>query len=292
MKSAVSLFPCLAAILLTVSACGDKQPGEDAVVVVNGHEITETELNHELSKRGIPASADPALRRAAVEAIVNRRLLVDMAIDRELDRTPEYILEEERMREMLLAESAMQWLAPNSGEADAEAIETLLESNLAGGQRTIFAVNTLQFQRPEDAALMQELSDASSLAEIQAHLTEADINPASARLTWDSATMPPELFGQVSGLPNGELFLIPMNEGMLAGVIADRRQLSLSPDEARALASSAVAEREVRGRLESWLQDARRSAEISYGEDYGPESVQDEEQPEEESAATTADAEA
>ena len=271
MKRAVFLFPCLTGILLTVSACGSKQPGEDAVVVVNGHEVTQTELDHELAKQGITGEVDPAVRRAAIEAIINRKLLADLAIERELDRTPEHILDEERMREMLLAENAMRWLAPNSGQPDAEAVEAMVEGNLASGQRTIFLVDSLQFQRPDDRTLMQRLTAASTFAEIRNRLADAGVEAVGGRLTWDSAQMSPELYSQVSGLPDGEPFLIPMGEGMMAGVVVEKRRMSMSPEQTRALAASAVSQRTALERVQNWLTNARYSAEITYGEGFAPE---------------------
>lgn len=273
MKRDVFLFPGLAGILLAVSSC-DKQPGEDAVAVVDGYEITEAEVNHELSKQGIPEAADPNLRRAAVEAIINRRLLADLAVDRELDRTPEFILEEKRMRDMLLAESAMRSIAPESSQSDSAALDALLKSNFAAGQRTLFAVDSLQFRRPEDRTLMQKLRAASSFAEIRRLLDQAEIDASGARLTWDSATISPELFAQVNGLPDGEPFLIEQGEGMLAGVVVDKRRQTLTPEQTRALATAAVAQQKVMERVQNWVTNARLSAEISYGEGYGPQSGQ------------------
>lgn len=290
MKSAAFLFPGLAGILLTVSSCGSKQPGEDAVAVVNGHEITETELNHELAKQGMPESADLAIRRAAVEAIINRRLLADMAIERELDRTPEHILDEKRTRELLLAESAMRLLAPSSGQPDAEAIEAMVDGNLAAGQRTIFLVDSLQFQRPSDRTLMQRLTAASTFAEIQSRLAEAGIEAVGGRLTWDSAQMSPELYSQVSGLPDREPFLIPMGEGMMAGVVVDKRRQTLTPEQTRALATSAVTQRTAMERVQNWLTNARLSAEVTYGKGFAPEGGESEGEAGNEPAAATADA--
>ena len=82
--------------------------------------------------------------------------------------------------------------------------------------------------------------------------------------------MTPELYGQVSGLPEGEPFLIPMGEGMMAGVVVQTRRMSMSPEETRALAASAVTQRTALERVQNWLTNARYSAEINYGEGFAP----------------------
>ena len=97
----VSLI-ALASVSLTIAGCQKKAEGQ-VVAVVNGEEITLTELNAEISELNVPESADKELVRSRVlQRMVDRRLLVQAAKEAGLDRDPEYLTQERRMREQLL----------------------------------------------------------------------------------------------------------------------------------------------------------------------------------------------
>ncbi len=271
-RRAPLLLAALASLVLTLAGCGSKEPGEDAVATVDGYEITLAEFNHELAESGVRDSENPAARQAALAAIINRKLLSGMAQETELDRTPDYILKEQRMRDVLLADAAVRSLAPPRNRTSDEEIAAFLRTNLAGGSaRTIYAVDGLQFARPREAEVMDRLAGAATFEEIQRILSDEEIAARGARLTWDSASLPTEIVRQLSQLPDGEPFLIPEGNGMVAGVIREKRRLALDPAQSRMLAENAVAQQSVRTRVMDWLEQARHSAEIQYGEGFAPD---------------------
>ena len=271
MKFNQLLIPGLAGAMLTLAACNGKKPGEDSVATVDGYEITLPELKQELSESGVQDTDDPVARRAALQAIINRKLLSQLAEKNELDRTPDYILKEQRMHDVLLADAAVKSLAPESSRSNKQQIDAFLNDNLGGGTaRTLYAVDALQFQRPSKPEIMNKLQTSKSLEEIVQILRDAKIQPQAGRLTWDSANMPTELVSQINKLPGSEPFLIPEGNGIVAGVIRDRRQVPIDPKQARALAQAAVSQQTIRTRVTDWLQQSRNSAKINYSEGYAP----------------------
>lgn len=270
MKTRALLFPGLAGMLLALAACGDKQPGEDAVATVNGYEITNAELNNEMAASGVTETADENARRAALQAIINRKLLSDMAAENDLDKTPEFILNQQRMREALLAEAAIRSLAPEGSRARREDVDNYVKNNLAGG-RTIYAIQGLQFPTPSKPGVMDKLGAAHSFEEVQAVLRDNGIEAQSGQMTWDSAAMPSELVQRINALPDGEPFIIPQANGMVAGVIREKRNVPLDANQSRDLAENAVAQQTVRTRVSDWLEQARHNATINYSDGYAPE---------------------
>jgi len=268
------MLASLACLTFLLSACDEQAPGEDTAATVGGYEITLSELNQELAQSGVQDTENPAIRKAALEAIINRKLLAQMAQENELDRTPDYILKEQRMRDVLLAEAAVQSLSPQSGRSGNADVDAFLETNLSqGSARTVYAIEGLQFARPRQAAILAQLGAAASFEEVQRVLADADIASRGGNLTWDSATMPTDLVKQLAALPNGEPFLIPQGDGMVAGVIRDKRVLPLEPAQARAIAEAAVSQQTVRTRIMDWLEQARHGAEIEYGEGFAPDTT-------------------
>lgn len=275
-KTRPLLLAGLAGLVLALGACGGKEPGEDAVATVDGYEITIAELNHELTEGGVQDTQDPAARRAAIEAIINRKLLAGMALDSELDRTPDFILKEQRLRDVLLADAAVQSLAPQGARFNEEDVDAFLETNLEQGRgRTVFAIEGLQFARPKKGEVMEQLGEAKSMGDIVRILRAADIEAQGGNLAWDSATMPTDLVRQLNQLPDGEPFLIPEGNRVVAGVIREKRNLPLEPGQSRKIAESAVEQQTVRARVMDWLEQARHSAEIQYGEGFAPDEPED-----------------
>ena len=274
MRTNPLLLPGLVGLCLALAACGSKEPGEDSVATVNGYEITNSELDHELAERGAAGSQDPAVRKSALEAIINRKLMAAMAEENELDRTPDYILKEQRMRELLLAQAAVDSLSPQGARSDPAEVQDFLQNNLAQGRaRTMFLVDGLQFPLPRDARVVDRLEGAKTFEQLRAVLNAENIDAQTARLTWDSAAMPSDLVRQINSLPAGEPFLIPQDNLMVAGVVRDKRSVDLTPEQSRTLAQSAVAQQTVRKRVNDWLEQARFSAEIQYADGTSPEAT-------------------
>ena len=268
------LLAGLAGTILALAACDSKKPGEDSVATVDGYEVTISELNHELAESGVRDTADPAARRAALQAIINRKLLAKLAQDGELDRTPDFILREQRMQDLLLADAAVQSLAPKDSGGDVEAINSYLKTNLGGGrERTIYAIDGLQFARPDRQDVMDKLTSAHTLEQIRSALRSASIIPQGAKFNWDSAALPTELVSQLNRLPGGEPFLIPQGNNVVAGVILAKQAQPIDPQQARRIAEAAVGQQTIQARVADWLQQARGSATIEYADGFAPDAA-------------------
>src|SRR3546814_15478049 len=96
MNRKISLTFAVAALAL--SGCGKEATGQVAAVV-NGEEITLQEINAELGSRPIPEGVDKkVIQQAALQRLVERRLLAPAARDDELDNTPSHPIPEQKVR--------------------------------------------------------------------------------------------------------------------------------------------------------------------------------------------------
>src|SRR3954471_12848854 len=74
-----------------VAGCHSKPTGQ-VVATVDGDEITLTELNAELATMQVPANADKKqVQNAALERIIERKLLAGAARQDGIDQNPEFI---------------------------------------------------------------------------------------------------------------------------------------------------------------------------------------------------------
>jgi len=101
-----------AAIMLAGTAllagCGNGGEAElekgQVVATVNGKDVTVHELNAELQGVDLPSGAQrKAVEQAALQQVVQRRILADIARERGLDKTPMFLLQEKRAEETILA---------------------------------------------------------------------------------------------------------------------------------------------------------------------------------------------
>jgi len=112
---------------LLLSAC-DSEPKEkksgQALVSINGKEITALQLNDELKRAGV-RSADQfeVASKQLLESLIARQLIVDEAIRNKLDRTPDVMQARERANAQVIAQAYLQGIVskvtkPTKAEID------------------------------------------------------------------------------------------------------------------------------------------------------------------------------
>jgi len=114
-RSQISVW--LVCLTLFGLACGDdeaKVAADPVVAVVNGEEITESELARELAR--LPQSLqgryrDPEQRAGFVDQVVGRRLLMQAARERGIDRDPALRAKLEDLEQRLLVDALQRALA-------------------------------------------------------------------------------------------------------------------------------------------------------------------------------------
>lgn len=261
--------PLVGLLLVTIAACNGKQPGADAVATVNGYEITATELNNELATLGAQNVQDPELRKKALDELISRKLLVALAEERELDQTPNYILNEQRMRELLLADAAVGFLATLNPAVDERKIDAAVDAS--GGVRTIYQVEGLQFQPVDDASILPAIDKASSMDQVRQILTSANVTTKPASSSWDSVAMPPQLVRQLETVPSGKPFVLSSPNGVFAGVVVGEQRQSLDAEQNRRLAETVASQTTTKETVANWLKEAKAKAEVIYSKEMTPE---------------------
>ena len=109
--------------LFALAAC-DKEPTGQVAAVVNGDEITLQEINAELGNAPIPEGVDKkAVQQAALQRILDRRLLAQSAREEDLDKSPEYMLRERQVAVVVIVILAL--LGPAIGNIFSNIVNTL-----------------------------------------------------------------------------------------------------------------------------------------------------------------------
>jgi len=179
---------------------------------VDGQEITQTELQAELV--GVNLPNDPKIRKAAeqqaLQAIIVRKLLAQAARDQGLDKTPAFILQEQRLTDTLLGQDVQTKFAnevPAPSREEAERFVTDHPDIFA--QRKIYTVDQLRMLRPTDPKLMKEIEPLNTLADIESLLTRENIPYKSGNDTIDAVGSNPQLIDAIVKLPPNAVFVYP-----------------------------------------------------------------------------------
>ena len=259
------------ALCLSLTACGKEATGQVAAVV-NGEEITLQEVNAELGNINIPDGVDKkVVQQAALERVVERRLLAQAARDEGLDKTPDYLLRERQLRDALLVQLMSQKTQRAQRVPEQAEIDKFIADNPdMFGNRKIYALDRIQFPLPKDMAQLKALEDDHSMEEVAAHLQELGIKFVRDNAQMDSAQAGKTRMQQIRALPAGEPFIAPENGMVTVAVIKSERAAPLTGDAARPVAVQAIQNQQLTSAMRDRLKQARAAAEIKYQPDFAP----------------------
>lgn len=259
---------------ILISGC-DKKPEGQVAAVVNGDEITLQEINTEIGNANIPAGADSKeVQRAALQRIVERRLLAQSAKEDGLDKTPEYLIRSRQINDALLVQLLGQRAEKSFEVPDQQAINKYMAENpsmFAG--RKMYVVDRIQFGLPSDVAQLKTLESAHSMEEVAKTLNGLGIKFERGAAKMDSAQLGQQRLDQILALPAGEPFVIPENGMVTVAVITGESPLAGSSAEMTAMATQALRRKALTTSLEQRLKQARAKGEIKYQPEFAPKSA-------------------
>lgn len=267
---------------LALAGCGKK--GAEAeiekgqvVATVNGKDITVHELNAELQGAQIPPNVSPEqkkqLERAALQQVVNRKILADIARERGLDKTPMFLLQSKRAEEQILVQMLQRQMSSSVKQPGQTEIATFIAQNPdLFAERKIFTVDQIQFQTPRDPRILAKYQPLKTMEEVEAMLKQDGIQYRRAPAQLDVARANPELVQQVLKMNRDDIFIIPAGQIMVANKITDTKVQPLSGPEAQQLATALIQQRAFNDLLKRDLEPKVKKAEseVKYQAGFAP----------------------
>ncbi len=258
-------------LAIAVSACDKKAEGQ-TVAIVNGEEITAAELNAELTSANLPADADKNEARSRVlQAMIDRRLLVQHARNEGLDKTPEFLNRQRRMTEDLLIGMLASRQANIAQLPSAQDIQRF-QANHPGmfEKREFWNLDQLRFEMPADEQVRAQIAQTKSLDELARLLSANRVSFERAKNRLDTAIVPADLYARLTTLPAGEPFIVPVGKQAVASAIVSREPAAIQGEQARPQAVAAMRRDQARQVMQERLKSLRQSAKIEYQQGYAP----------------------
>ncbi|MCY7281129.1 MAG: SurA N-terminal domain-containing protein, partial [Sphingomonas bacterium] len=242
------------------------------VAIVDGQEITLSELNFELGLANVPPGADKAAARSQVlQSMIDRRLLASQAKQEGVETTPDFISrmrrgEEELLISMLSAQRLKSVALPSVRETDA-----FIASHPAiFANRELWDLNQIQYQAPADAAVQAEIDKTPSFAALAAVLQKNGITVAQQKNRLDTAVVPAELFQKIAALPDGEPFIVRVGDRAIASVIVAREAKPILGEQARPIAAAAMRKEQSAKDMANRVGSLRKASKIEYQKGFAP----------------------
>lgn len=261
----VAALACAGASLLVLSGCGKKAEGQ-VVAIANGDEITAQEVNGEL--QNVPqaeGAQGQAIRNAALQRVIERRLVADLARKDGLADSPEFILRKQKNEEALLAQMLYEKAARNFKAPSAAQVDQFIAANpQAFGSRTLFAIDQIVFPTPPREDVVKALTPAKTMGEVASTLNRLGIKFQRGNVQADSANMPRQIFDRINSEGSKEPFIVPAGPTVTVGQVMEKKAVALTGENARQLAQQAYQRQEIAKGLQTRLDAARKEAKIEY----------------------------
>ena len=253
------------------SSCQKKASGQ-TVAVVNGEEITASDLNTELTSENASLQGSTQQARAqALQNLIDRRLIAQQAKSEGLDKSPDFINQQRRATEDLLIRMLLMRQVNSAQVPSADEINRY-EASHPGmfANRESWTLQQIVFPVQKDPAVLAKLKAANTLDEVAQALTQAGVQFARASRTIDTAVLPPTIYTQLSQLKPNEPFIVPGADRAVASVITARTPAPLPADQARTIALNAMKHDQVQKFLQDRVKSLKASAKIDYQPGYAP----------------------
>lgn len=255
-------------LVVFVSACSSKaeqKPGQ-ALASVNGEEITVMQLNDELSRSNAPATQQEAARKQALEALIDRQLLIGEAAKEKVDRDPRVVQAIERARSVILAQAYMQKRLGSPAKPTAAEVEAYYSQNPQFfAQRKHFDMREIVLPTREVTDELKAVMDKTrSLDDVAAWLDQHKVKYQKAQLSRSGSELPPELSAKLLALAKGQLFIVREGERSMLVTIADIRPAPVELDAARPQIEQYLVAKKGKEAAEEEVKRLRASAKIAY----------------------------
>lgn len=258
-------------LAFVVSSCQRKAEGQ-TVAVVNNEEITAADLNAELASENLPASsATKEARAAALQLLINRRLLEQQARSEGIDKSPEYLNRERRATEQLLI-SMLVSRQVNTAQVPTPDQISKFEADHPGvfSKREIWTLQQVIYPLPKNDALKAKINAANTLDDVVHALSAAGVQFTTGTRQVDSAMIPPDNYAQIMTLKEGEPFIANGPDKAVASVITARQAAPLPDDKARQVALEGIRRDQVNKFIGNRVKSLKATAKIEYQPGFGP----------------------
>jgi EpsD family peptidyl-prolyl cis-trans isomerase len=260
-------LPVLIALVVALSSCGKKTPGQ-IVAKVNGDEISVHQINNAIARGNDipPAEAKQAVAQT-LERIIDQELLVQKALKDKLDRDPQVMQAIEEAKRQILARAYIERAASGSSTEGREEIRKFYQENPAlFERRRIYRLHELVVVAPREKldALRTATAGAKSLQDIGGWLKSQKLEFQVGVSNRPAEQIPMDVLPQVSEMREGQIAVIPTSRGASVVQLLQAQEASLSEQQAAPIIERYLHSRKQLAVAQAEVRRLREQARIEY----------------------------
>ena len=275
------------AMVALISGCnkGGGTPKGQVVATVNGDDITIHELNSELSLARPPDDVPrKTVEQVVLARVIERKMLADVARERQLDKNPNFILAERRVDDGLLVQALQSDIAKKVPVPTRETAEKYIEAHPDQfAQRKLYTIDQIQFLRPANIATIG-LAPAKTMADVADVLSKNKIEFRRNTAGIDALQVNPALVAEIGTIiarnPNEVFMFADQPQGapapiMYVNKVTDTKVQPFTGEPAITFAQQVLQRENVQKALGDSLKSFKAAADpkIKYAAGYGPPPV-------------------
>lgn len=248
-------------------ACGGKSAPKtgQAMVSVNGEEITALQVNDELQRTNVPAGQAQAVQQQVLESLIDRQLLLNEATKEKIDRDPKVVQSIERAKALILAQAYMQKKLVNQAKPTKAEIQAYYEQNPQFfAQRKQFDLRQLVIRGAIGDDLKKFIDGAKSLDEVAAWMDNHKVAYVRNQIARSTSDLPPALSSKLLAMNKGQLFLVREGDNNTLMTITDVRDAAVDLTTAEAQIAQYLVNTRAKEAGQAEIKRLREAAKIEY----------------------------
>ncbi|MEO8342710.1 MAG: EpsD family peptidyl-prolyl cis-trans isomerase [Gallionella sp.] len=259
-----------------LSACSNKEKAGQALVRVNGEEITMLQVNEELKQAGIQAEQQEAASKQLLESLIDRQLILTEAATNKMDRTPDVMQAIERAKAQIITQAYLQDIISKIPKPSRTEISDYFQSHPEFfSKRKQFDLQQLVIANKDyNDALKLFISSAKSLDEVAAWMDKYSIPYTRGQATRTSADLPPQVVTKLLELSKGQLFLVEERDSKMLNMLIDFKDSPVTALNAAPQIEQFLINKKNKEAVEVEVAHLRSLAKIEYLNASAPVAVQ------------------
>ena len=195
-----------------ISGCGkeDKKAATQVAAKVNSQEISVHQINYVLSRSGANAQTPEqtaALRKAALDRLVDQQVVVEEALEKKIDRQPDVVMALDLARREVLARALLEQMAAANPKPSEEEARQYYKANPAlFAERRVYSVQELIV--PTAAGAGTQIKDMvaanKTVEDIAAYLKGRNIQYGGGSAQRTAEQIPLEILPRIHALKDGQ----------------------------------------------------------------------------------------
>jgi EpsD family peptidyl-prolyl cis-trans isomerase len=211
---AASLAVISMAASITACSKDDKKPATQVAAKVNSQEISVHQINYVLSRSGANAQTPEqtnALRKAALERLIDQQVLVEEATEKKIDRQPDVVMAIELAKREVIARALLEQMAAAAPKPSEDEAKAYYKANPAlFSERRVFSVQELIV--PVAAGAGTQIKDMvaanKTIEDIAGYLKSRNIQFGGGAAQRTAEQIPLEILPRIHALKDGQSTVI------------------------------------------------------------------------------------